>query len=109
MILKELDVNVNEEIYYPDSKVVLGYIRNDSRRFYLYVANRVQTIRNATDPRQWRYIDTANNPADLATRCMSPDKLMESRWLSGPDFYGTHYLSLTMYPRRYHSMKMTRK
>ena len=86
MIRRELDVEVNEEIYYSDSKVVLGYIQNESRRFYVYVANRVQTIHNATDPHQWRYIDTANNPADLATRCMSPDNLMESRWLLGPEF-----------------------
>lgn len=86
MIRKELDLEVNEEIYYSDSKVVLGYIQNESRRFYVYVANRVQTIRNTTDPHQWRYTDTANNPADLATRCMSPDKLMESRWLLGPEF-----------------------
>lgn len=67
MIRKELDVKVNEETYYPDSKVVLGYIQNESRRFYVYVANHVQTIHNATDPSQWRYIDTAINPADLAT------------------------------------------
>lgn len=86
MIRKELDVEVNEEIYYSDSKVVLGYIQNESRRFYVYVANRVQTIHNTTEPSQWRYIDTTNNPADLATRCMSPDKLMESRWTSGPEF-----------------------
>ena len=67
IIRKELDVEINEEIYYSDSKVVLGYIQNESRRFYVYVADRVQTIRNATDPHQWRYIDTANNAADLVS------------------------------------------
>lgn len=67
MIRKELDVKVNEETYYPHSKVVLGYIQNESRRFYVYVANHVQMIHNATDPSQWRYIDTGINPADLAT------------------------------------------
>ena len=86
MIRKELDVEVNEEIYYSESKVVLGYIQNERRRFYIYVANRVQTIHNARDPHQWRYVDAANNPADLATRCMSPDKLMKSRRLLGPEF-----------------------
>ena len=86
MIPKELNAEVNKEIYYSDSKDVLGYIQNESRRFYIYVANRVQTIRNATETHQWRYIDTANNPADLANRCMSPDKLIESHWLSGPEF-----------------------
>ena len=34
----------------------------------------------------YQHYDTANNPADLATCCMSPDKLMESRWLLGPEF-----------------------
>lgn len=52
----------------------------------MYVANHVQTIRNATEPSQWRYINTSSNPADLATRCMSPSKLVESWWISGPDF-----------------------
>ena len=33
MIRKELEVN--EEIYYSNSKVVLGYIQNKSRRFYV--------------------------------------------------------------------------
>lgn len=71
MIRKELDVKVNEETYYPDLKVVLGYIQNESRRFYVYVANHVETIHNATDPSQWRYIDTAINPAALTTLNLS--------------------------------------
>ena len=86
MIRRELDIKVDEEIYYSDSKVVLGHIQNESRRFYMYVANHVQMIRNTTEPSQWRYIDTASNPADLATRCLSPDKLLESWWTSGPEF-----------------------
>ena len=86
MIRRELDVQIDEEIYYSDSKVVLGYIQNESRRFYVYVANHVQHIRNATAPSQWRYIDTARNPADLATRCVTPEKLAESPWILGPEF-----------------------
>ena len=86
MIRRELDVQIDEEVYYSDSKVVLGYIQNESRRFYVYVANRVQHIRNATAPSQWRYIDTARNPADLATRCVTPEKLAESPWILGPEF-----------------------
>lgn len=58
MVRKELHVETNKEIYYSDSNVVLGYIQNESRRLYVYVANRVQTIRNATETSQWRFIDT---------------------------------------------------
>lgn len=42
MMQEELYVKVDEEVYYSDSKVVLGYIENESRRLYVYVANCVQ-------------------------------------------------------------------
>ena len=67
-------------------KVVLGYIQNESKSFYVYVANHVQLTGNATAPNQWRYIDTARNPADLATRCVTSGKLVESPWILGPEF-----------------------
>ncbi|KAK0145155.1 hypothetical protein N1851_015946 [Merluccius polli] len=34
-----MDVTFNNITYYTDSKVVLGYIHNQSRRFYVYVHN----------------------------------------------------------------------
>ena len=69
-----------------DSKVVLGYIANESRQFYVYVANRVQLIRSLSTPEQWRYVESEQNPADLATRRVPTNKLMESSWLKGPEF-----------------------
>ncbi|KAK3744063.1 hypothetical protein QZH41_020593 [Actinostola sp. cb2023] len=39
---KELAYNDIDELFYSDSKVVLGYISNEARRFHTYVANRVQ-------------------------------------------------------------------
>ena len=85
-LLKDLQLPIHEVVFYTDSKVTLGYVQNDSRRFYVYVANRVQTIRSVSDPSQWRYINTASNPADLATRGVAPENLRDSKWLSGPDF-----------------------
>ena len=85
-VLKEIDTEIARVIYYTDSKVVLGYITNDSKRFYVYVANRVQLIRSLSMPSQGRYVESENNPADLARRGVKASKLMESRWLSGPEF-----------------------
>ena len=34
-IMKEMDVEIDEATFYTDSKVVLGYIQNESRRFCL--------------------------------------------------------------------------
>lgn len=85
-VKKEIDMEISRVVYYTDSKVVLGYITNESKRFYVYVANRVQLIRSLSTPTQWRYVESENNPADLATRGVKANKLMESSWLSGPEF-----------------------
>ena len=45
-LLKELSLEIDQTTFYTDSKVVLGYIQNECRRFYVYVANQVQMIRN---------------------------------------------------------------
>nr|XP_039259149.1 uncharacterized protein LOC120335650 [Styela clava] len=68
MLRRELNFVNIKETYWTDSKVVLGYVSNDSRRFHIYVANRVQEIRDHSEPNQWFYVDTKNNPADDASR-----------------------------------------
>ncbi|CAB4021459.1 PREDICTED: uncharacterized protein LOC107357656 [Paramuricea clavata] len=93
-VLKELTIEVNEVVFYSDPKVVLGYIQNEKRRFYSYVANRVQIIRQISSPTQWRYVGTSINPADLATRSISPKQLLNTQWFQGPEFLrNPHQLS----------------
>lgn len=53
LINDELQQKPDSVSYYSDSKVVLGYISNDSRRFYVYVSNRVKRIRRTSAPHQW--------------------------------------------------------
>ena len=55
---KELKFEKIKEWFSTDSKVVIGYIKNGSRRFKTFVANRVQQIRENTDVQQWRYVPT---------------------------------------------------
>lgn len=88
-VLKEIDLEISEVLYYTDSKVVMGYISNESRRFYVYVANRVQIIRSLSSLQQWRYIESKRNPADLGTRGVRASDLQNSPWLNGPDFLKT--------------------
>ena len=54
-----LRVAVDKVYYYSDSRVVLGYVANDPRRFHVFVANRVQLIWDMSTPEQWRHLDTA--------------------------------------------------
>ena len=61
---EELEYDQITEVFYTDSQVVLGYIKNDARRFHVFVANRFQQIRDNSTPDQWKYIETKENPAD---------------------------------------------
>ena len=87
MLRQELEYEITTETFWTDSMVVLGYIANDSKRFHVFVANRVQQIRDHTTSSQWRHVKTAENPADDASRGVSVDELVhQSKWLTGPDF-----------------------
>ena len=58
---------------------------NETNRFYVFVANKVQEIRQHTEPHQWRYIESESNPADLASRGASARELINSTlWWHGP-------------------------
>ena len=84
---QELDYERVEEVFWTDSKVVLGYIANETRRFHIFVGkNRVQQIQEHSSPDQWRYVDTKSDLADHASRGLNPQGLQKSSWLTGPAF-----------------------
>ncbi|KAL3967947.1 NLR family CARD domain-containing protein 3 [Sarotherodon galilaeus] len=86
VITSELDLNLDAVEFYTDSRVVLGYISNQTKRFYVYVGNRVQRIRRISEPKQWHYVPTSSNPADIGTRSVPAAMLGDSAWLKGPAF-----------------------
>ncbi|XP_071811289.1 uncharacterized protein [Apostichopus japonicus] len=86
-LVRELEFEDISEYFWTDSQVVLGYIQNDARRFKVFVANRVQQIRDHSSPEQWRYVSTTDNPADAASRGLTAVQLTcESNWFTGPSF-----------------------
>ena len=87
LLKKELDINCVDEVFWTDSKVVLGYITNTVKRFKTFVANRVQQIKEKTDVQQWRYVPTKENPADDVSRGLNATREnSSSRWFQGPRF-----------------------
>ena len=53
-----------KETFWTDSEAVLGYIANESRKFKIFVASRVEMIKQGSDPSQWFYVNYKENPAD---------------------------------------------
>ena len=61
--------------YYSDSKVVLSYLFNETRAFCKYVERCVNELRFLPPAPLWLYVNMLDNPADLATRPLSPNAL----------------------------------
>ncbi|XP_033761542.1 uncharacterized protein LOC117343309 [Pecten maximus] len=93
IVIDNLDVDLDTVQYYTDSKVVLGYINNKTRRFYNYMSNRVERILRHSSPSQWNYISTKDNPADCGTRGVSSSNELD-KWLQTPENLRKHSQNL---------------
>ena len=87
LLQKELQPLNVKETFWTDSEIVLEYIQNESRKFKVFVANRIEMIRDHTEIHQWYYIGTKDNPADYSSRGIdvANDQTVQ-KWFRGPSF-----------------------
>ena len=96
-ILTEIDFEVDDTYLWSDSEIVLHYIRNNHRRFSVYVSHRVAEIASTSDGKEWHHVPGSMNVADDCTRGIEMcDLTPECRWISGPTFL---MLSKDQWPR----------
>ena len=73
MLRKEMTIHSKfKEYFWTDSQTVLSYINSNSERFKIFVANRVQLIKENSDVSQWIGIDSKFNSANDTSRGLSP-------------------------------------
>ena len=86
-LLEELKENITKVLLWTDSKTVLNYLRNERRNFGVFVAHRVNEIRNFATFDGWHYVPTEENIADLTTRYQEFPRLINNKnWFYGSDF-----------------------
>jgi hypothetical protein len=70
-----------------DSTIVLGWINKSPHTLQTFVANRVTEITSELPPNSWYHVPGVNNPADCASRGITPSELLHHHlWWTGPDF-----------------------
>ena len=68
-----------QAVFWSDSMNLLWWIRGRSRIFKPFVANRVGEIQSLTNPKQWRFVPTNENPADFTTRGMRVSDMVREK------------------------------
>jgi len=84
MDMKLADLSV---YLWSDSTIVLSWIQSPSATLHAFVSNRISVIQQLTSIDQWHHVSSADNPADVLSRGVNPEKLKSmSSWFYGPIF-----------------------
>nr|XP_058942387.1 uncharacterized protein LOC131770692 [Pocillopora verrucosa] len=82
-----LEIPLSPATFWVDSMNVVYWIHGQSRNYKPFVSHRVGEIHEQSDPNQWRYVPTKQNPADFGTRGLTVSELADSEmWWKGPTF-----------------------
>ncbi|XP_075150561.1 uncharacterized protein LOC142224663 [Haematobia irritans] len=70
-----------------DSTIVLSWLSKPPCFWATFVANRVSKIIEVVNPVNWSHVTSESNPADLASRGVTPQEILEnSLWWQGPEW-----------------------
>lgn len=84
---RDFNLDPHSIIAFSDSKVVLAWINGDSDRWTKYVSKRTKEINGLVSHANWYYVNTHDNPADVASRgCSSEQILNDTKWFHGPEW-----------------------
>ena len=85
LLKAELDLPV-VLIFWTDSTAVLHCIKNNTKRFSVFVVNRLIIIEQNIELVYWRHAPSNLNPADLASRGIRANSSEMKKWIEGPEF-----------------------
>lgn len=81
-LFKERIVSVHA---FSDSKIVLSWLQSHPSKWKTFVANRTSEILRRYNYSHWHYINTKENPADLISRGLLPEEIVNNElWWKGP-------------------------
>ena len=82
-----IDCPISRIVCWTDNSSTLHWIRGSATQWKPFVANRVIEIQSLLDPNVWHYFPGLHNPADLPTRGLSVNILLDSQlWWRGPSW-----------------------
>ena len=55
-VLEQLEFRVSKTYFWTDSQITLKYIKNESKKFPIFVMNRLHEIRANSDTTEWNYV-----------------------------------------------------
>ncbi|KAM7356671.1 uncharacterized protein ACRADG_002324 [Cochliomyia hominivorax] len=84
-LIPRLNVEKYSIFCWTDSTIVLSWLAKPPFCWQTFVANRVSKITQIINYSQWNHVSSGSNPADLASRGVTPQELLDNElWWYGP-------------------------
>ena len=96
-------LNIHSENWqaWSDSSTVIAWLDGHSRTHPVYVANRVKQTLALINPENWLHVPGESNPADCASRGLSPTALFKhTLWWEGPPWLQDNPMTVPAQPPR---------
>lgn len=99
-ILNAIQVPIDKVTFWCDSRITLHWINKTTpQSLKIFAANQVMEIQRKTNVKDWRYVPTYDNPADLLTRGELPQKFLQNEiWKQGPTWLKQEEEAWPSYP-----------
>ncbi|XP_037931348.1 uncharacterized protein LOC119666139 [Teleopsis dalmanni] len=87
-LMKSIKEVINREVKiyaWSDSTIALSWIKNENKTKDKFIGTRVREIKQCMPSATWNHVRSEDNPADVASRGLKPEKLAAHRlWWNGP-------------------------
>nr|CAI5840891.1 unnamed protein product [Callosobruchus analis] len=84
-VISSWNGNIDAVYLWNDSTATIGWLRGSPQQWKVFMANRVSEIQTLTKIECWRHVTTHNNPADILSRGINPENIVNCRlWWQGP-------------------------
>ncbi|GBO13466.1 hypothetical protein AVEN_98672-1 [Araneus ventricosus] len=89
-VLNALKLKIDQVLLWSDSTVALSWIDTPPHLLKTFVSNRVAQIQELTKEYHWSHITSKDNPADLLSRGIDAQFLVNNQfWFQGPDSFNS--------------------
>ncbi|GBM67326.1 hypothetical protein AVEN_72458-1 [Araneus ventricosus] len=86
-----MKISFYSTVLWTNSNIVLVWIQKDFSVLKPFVRNRVNAIQNLTEISAWKHVLFKENPADVISRGIDPEKIEDCNlWWFGPSFLQDH-------------------
>jgi len=90
-VIASLNIKIQKKFYWTESTIVLTWIGSPSKKWQVFVANRVSEIHDKSSPSEWLHVRSKDNSADLIFRGTTPQQLIQIKsWWEDPQWLKEH-------------------